>query len=73
VFTLANGILNRVPDCCLVARHGTLSENDCSKNDERILPVKTLRKNIISYCILRAETDTKLKCFSKSMYDSDED
>ena len=72
VDTLAYGMRNRVRACCLVARHGTLRENDCNKNDERTLPAKTFLKNMISCWTLRAETETKLKCFSKSRYRSDE-
>ena len=73
VDTLACGMPSKVRGCCRVARQGTWSENDCNKNDERTLPVKTLRKNMISFWVLRAETDTKLKCFSKSSYEIDDD
>ena len=66
VHTLAYGMLNRVRVCCLVERLGTLRENDCSKNEEQIRPVKTFLKNTMSCSVLRAVTDDRVKCSSRS-------
>ena len=72
-FTLENGTYSNVLICCLVARMGTLSENACSKRTDLILPLKTLRTNIISCCTSLAETDVSSKCFSKSAYEMEDE